>query len=153
MGYLRHLWRANAARCVVSLLDLVQRTVPRNVLIKVAVSMRGNRRKCGVERACERVSGHVIKACRGKRGKTPLALNLGTRRQRVVTFTPRSLSPRAVNNPRFPLNMRRGWPQRGPGRFERGKSTLGAQHVAWSLCGRTRLTLPYRGNAADSCRR
>jgi len=41
--------------------------------------MRGNRRKCGVERACEAVSVHVIKACRVKRGKTPLALNLGTR--------------------------------------------------------------------------
>lgn len=69
-----------AARCVVSLLGLVQRSVPRNVvLIKVAVSMRGNRRKFGVDRACERASRHVIKACRRKRGKTPLALNLGTR--------------------------------------------------------------------------
>lgn len=115
-----------AARCVGKLLVLVQRSVLRNVLIKVAVSMRGNRRNCGEERTCERVSGHVIKACRGKRGKTPLALNLGTIWKWVVTFAARSLSPRAVNNPQFPLNTRLGGPQRGPGRFEKEKTTLGA---------------------------
>jgi hypothetical protein len=66
---------------------------------------------------------HAMNMYRGSGGIAPLILNFGTRRRRVVSFTPRPRHPEGMN-PRYRLDRRLGGPQSRSGRRGKEKQSL-----------------------------
>jgi hypothetical protein len=64
---------------------------------------------------CKVFPVHTMKAYMGRRGTTPLILNLGTRCRQVVNFMPWPCTPR--KEPWYLLNRRLGKPQSQSGHF------------------------------------